>query len=171
MWQLISKWGLPIRPTKKGGSYCCAHLKERGGEGRRVITGIRSQESHKRAKRNQVEHCSMGRGKIFVHVIKDWKVADVWRYIRERELRYCRLYDQGLDRVGCVICPNNRKPQDSMQRWPKLWAEAKRAARRYCDAKKPDQDFERYWAAWCARDGKLWDDGDDGDDGGHGLFT
>lgn len=45
MWQLIVEKMIP--PTRLV-RYCCAELKERGGEGRRVITGVRWAESLKR---------------------------------------------------------------------------------------------------------------------------
>ena len=37
--------------------YCCSVLKEGGGTGRKVLSGIRAAESPKRAKRNIVEGC------------------------------------------------------------------------------------------------------------------
>ena len=46
MWNLIPKKKLP--PTRLA-RYCCAELKERGGEGRLKITGVRATESRKRA--------------------------------------------------------------------------------------------------------------------------
>lgn len=52
MWQLIVKKGFP--PTRKV-RYCCSELKERGGEGRFVITGVRWAESKKRCKRGLAE--------------------------------------------------------------------------------------------------------------------
>lgn len=45
MWQLIVEKMMP--PTRLI-RYCCAKLKERGGEGRRVVTGVRWAESQKR---------------------------------------------------------------------------------------------------------------------------
>ena len=45
MWQLIVEKLMP--PTRLV-RYCCAELKERGGEGRRVVTGVRWAESAKR---------------------------------------------------------------------------------------------------------------------------
>lgn len=45
MWQLIVEKMMP--PTRLI-RYCCAELKERGGDGRRVVTGVRWAESQKR---------------------------------------------------------------------------------------------------------------------------
>lgn len=48
---IVKKCMLPIRQAR----YCCAVLKESKGAGRVVLTGIRHQESVRRAKRNAVE--------------------------------------------------------------------------------------------------------------------
>lgn len=46
MWQLIVEKGMP--PTRRV-RYCCAELKERGGQGRVKITGVRKDESAARS--------------------------------------------------------------------------------------------------------------------------
>ena len=47
MWNLIPK---KLMPPTRIVRYCCAELKERGGEGRMTITGVRWAESSARAK-------------------------------------------------------------------------------------------------------------------------
>lgn len=55
MWHLIvDKMFPPIRQIR----YCCAELKERGGELRTVITGVRQAESIKRAKTQLISICN-----------------------------------------------------------------------------------------------------------------
>lgn len=154
MWQLVSHRGLPTRTRR----YCCAALKEGGGAGRIVVTGIRTAESPRRAKRRQFERCTYGKLKWYLHIIKDWTDTDVWRYIRERGLPYCSLYDEGWKRLGCVICPFERKVAKSMARWPRVWAAMKRAARRYYDVKPRTCSFETMWANWVSRDGRIFTD-------------
>ena len=46
IWQLIRRKKMP--PTR-GKRFCCKFLKEANGGGRRVLTGIRAEESKKRA--------------------------------------------------------------------------------------------------------------------------
>jgi phosphoadenosine phosphosulfate reductase len=54
MWQLIEAKKLPpLRHMR----YCCAILKEGGGKGRLVLTGVRWAESVRRSKREMVEQC------------------------------------------------------------------------------------------------------------------
>ena len=78
MWQLIPEKRMP--PTR-GVRYCCRYLKEGGGKGRFVVTGVRHAESSKRANRQMVEVCSRNSAKQYIHPIIDWSDADVWEYI------------------------------------------------------------------------------------------
>jgi len=118
MFQLIEKWC--FLPTSKA-RFCCAVLKERGGSGRLVVTGIRKSESARRNKRTMFEISKTDKTKRMIHIILDWKDKDVWNYIRELAIPYCRLYDEGFRRIGCIGCPmisaNLRHQQ--FQRWPK----------------------------------------------------
>jgi len=101
MWKLIVKKIFP--PTRRI-RYCCEYLKERGGKGRHVLTGIRAEESARRAKRQMVEHCYRHVGKVFVNPIIDFTEADVWKYTAIRGLPVCSLYGR-QKRIGCVGCP------------------------------------------------------------------
>lgn len=128
MHQLIIKKRIPPLRMMR---YCCAYLKERGGKGRTKLTGIRSEESPRRAKRPQID-TDRKDGTTFVHVIKDWSEQDVWQYIRENNLSYCRLYDEGFKRIGCVLCPFESPDniQRDVQRFPGIVEYYKRACRK-----------------------------------------
>ncbi len=128
MWKLIVNEGQP--PTRKA-RFCCRFLKDRGGDGRTVLTGIRWEESLQRSERRMFE-VKRGRKERVIptaptfcaNIIIDWTAADVWQYIKQRELPYCKLYDDGFDRLGCVGCPNAGGEGQAYQfnRWPKLRA-------------------------------------------------
>lgn len=126
MWNLIVKKRIP--PTRMV-RYCCKIFKERGGIGRTVITGVRHQESSKRAKRKMTETCTQHATKQFLHIIIEWSEAEVWEYIHKYKVPYCCLYDEGFSRIGCVMCPYQGKAGilRDMKRWPKI-ADAYRAA-------------------------------------------
>jgi phosphoadenosine phosphosulfate reductase len=85
--------------------FCCNELKERGGEGRTVLTGVRWAESPRRAERAQMVRPCVRGGKVTVNPIIDWTDEDVWEFIRAAEIPYCGLYDEGFARLGCVGCP------------------------------------------------------------------
>ena len=118
MWDLIVKKGMP--PTRLA-RYCCAALKEHGGAGRFVVTGIRWQESTQRKGRQMVEACRMpGANRRLIHPIVDWTEADVWQLHKDHGVPYCELYDEGFKRLGCIGCPMGRRKQMEAQfkRWP-----------------------------------------------------
>ena len=152
MWQLIRKKRMPPRRNAR---YCCEALKERGGVGRIVVTGVRWGESAKRSKRRMFEACYKVRskGKHYLHVIIDWSTDDVWAYIKERGIKYCGLYDEGFKRLGCVLCPMTRDVQRQIERWPQMaraWERAIKAM--YKPSNNRWATPEDYWQWWLARD-------------------
>jgi len=117
IWKLIEKKGFP--PTSRI-RYCCAELKERGGHGRRIMTGVRKSESARRSKRQLVKECFKDKHKTYVNPIIDWTDDDVWKYINDNGVKYCRLYDEGFKRLGCLICPlgSQKNMIREAARWP-----------------------------------------------------
>lgn len=145
MWQLIVKKGFP--PTRRA-RYCCSELKERGGEGRFVITGVRWAESKKRCKRGLaemttgkksedvillnndndekrrlIEDCQI-KGKRVLNPIIDWTDEEVWNFIHQYVHKHCELYDDGFSRLGCIGCPlvSVWKREKELARYPKIKA-------------------------------------------------
>ena len=119
---IVKKSGLPTMKRR----YCCQYLKEQAGGNTVTILGIRKSESNKRAKRNELEIsgkkysntldqfnidnkdqilCINGKDKILLSPIINWTNADVWSFIRNHNLQYCKLYDKGYHRIGCMFCP------------------------------------------------------------------
>lgn len=134
MWKLIVSNQIP--PTRLA-RYCCRILKEGGGAGRRVVTGVRWAESVKRGKRKMVEDCHQGKRKVYLHPVIDWTDADIWEYIRTNSLHYCSLYDEGFKRLGCIGCPIAGKVGMNKEfgRYPKLKASYLRAFGRMIKAR------------------------------------
>lgn len=98
---LLLKKGFPPMRHQR---WCCEHFKESHGEGI-LIQGVRAEESAARKKRGIFEACYKTGKRHFVNPIIDWTALDVWEFIRSRGLPYCKLYDQGYKRLGCVMCP------------------------------------------------------------------
>lgn len=156
MWQLVKKKGLPTRKMR----WCCFFLKEISGNGRVVVTGIRGEESNKRAEKDVV-HMPLGNRKVkyFLNPIFHWTLADVWEYIDTNHLPYCSLYDEWWDRLGCVVCPMqtvNRRIL-SKERWPKLWDAMYRAGERWWIRRHIEGElrtdevlttWQEYWDHW-----------------------
>lgn len=117
MFRLIlhSEFWPPMRQQR----WCCRLLKERGGEGRLVLTGVRWQESPRRKQRQMIEPCFRGPKKVYLHPIIDWTESEVWEFIHVEHLPYCSLYDEGRTRVGCVLCPERTGQRwKDAERWP-----------------------------------------------------
>lgn len=148
-YQLIEKKGLPTRRFR----FCCAEIKETAGNGKFIITGVRSEESPRRASRPAIEPCTK-RHSMFLHPIKGWTSVEVWDYIRQRGLAYPSLYDEGFKRLGCVVCPFESNKARSMARWPHIWKAVERAAhRRYAireneGYREKYRSAEGYWQWW-----------------------
>lgn len=139
-YDLIVKKGM--LPTKQA-RYCCEYLKEQSGGGTVTVLGIRREESAKRAKRNELEiskHkysntldqfnidndgqilCINGKDKIMLLPILNWTRGDVWDFIRGHKLKYCKLYDEGYHRIGCMFCPvaSKKTKATDVKRYPKV---------------------------------------------------
>ena len=149
MFQLIEDWGLPTRRRR----FCCAELKEHGGEGRLVVTGVRWAESTKRKSRKPFEVIASKRensmlfndnederrlfenciqkGKRVVNPIIDWEDADVWEYLNGRNIEHCILYDRGYTRIGCIGCPLAGGKIQELESYPKVRDNYKRAIARF----------------------------------------
>ena len=135
MFQLIARKGIvPTRVFR----FCCGILKERGGEGRRVLTGVRWSESARRSKRQMFHSCYKDKSKYMLQPIIDWKEEDVWQFIKEQNLPYCSLYDAGFKRLGCIMCPMAGTDQmlRDAKRWPKIAEAYKRAMNRAVDTRR-----------------------------------
>ena len=115
MWNLIIKKGIPPNRSMR---YCCKELKENSSKGRVTILGVRAEESAKRRNRNVIAFDSP-LGKI-INLIYDWTEEDVWSFINCNLIDYCKLYDEGYDRLGCVGCPlaYHTKVESDFERYP-----------------------------------------------------
>jgi len=159
MYKLIVKKRMP--PTRRM-RYCCESLKERGGHGRVVVTGIRWAESSRRGQRRMTESCFKDGSKTFLHPVIDWPDEDVWEYLSDRNLTHCSLYDEGQRRIGCIMCPYARRMREDAARWPKFAAMYERACVAAYDKAiadglerktwKDGHDMYRWWLTGCAAD-------------------
>ena len=70
--------------------------------------------------RKMVEQCYK-QSKTVVNPIIDWTDSDVWEFIHEYNVPYCKLYDEGYKRLGCIGCPMGTVEHRNMEfeRYPK----------------------------------------------------
>lgn len=141
MWNLIPQKLMP--PTRMV-RYCCSVLKETGGAGRFIATGVRWAESTSRKnnrgiyekssdtkanriildndnddKRMLFENCRL-KAKRVVNPIVDWQDNDVWQFLGDANAPINPLYAEGWCRVGCVGCPmaGQAGRLAEFERWP-----------------------------------------------------
>ncbi|MCL2550455.1 MAG: phosphoadenosine phosphosulfate reductase family protein [Methanimicrococcus sp.] len=97
-------------PTKDG-RWCCKVCKlnssNRLADGKEHLSldGKRRHESFMRSKIPTMDTNPNVEGQLNIFPIRDWRAIEVWLYIRWRKLPYNPLYDNGLERIGCWMCP------------------------------------------------------------------
>lgn len=74
--------------------------------------------------REQLEACPT-LNKMLLNPIIDWTDREVWKFIREENVPYCKLYDEGLHRLGCIGCPLAGK--HAREREFYMWPQYKKA--------------------------------------------
>lgn len=155
--QWIATKGLPTRRAR----WCCDKLKESASPvGRRVILGVRAAESPRRAANWQTFTLNTVTKEYVVSPIIRWRDDDVWRFIRERELPYCELYDRGRRRLGCILCPmaGAKDRQRDADTYPHMTQQVYRAAKARWESRKVAgangrsysefPDFDAFWEWW-----------------------
>jgi len=151
--------GVPSRLSR----WCCERLKENGGRGRRVLVGVRADESSSRSKYGIIRKRYTGK-KELVSPMLAWTDADVWQFIREEGLPYCSLYDEGFSRLGCIICPlqSPKCKRRSMERWPRYWTKFRAVMATYWHkseaAQRHSDSPEAFFAWWLSGTGRESDD-------------
>lgn len=142
MWSLIPQKLLP--PSRKM-RYCCSVLKETGGAGRFICTGVRWAESASRKnsrgiyekfgatkdkkiilandndeKRMLFENCRL-KAKRIVNPIVDWADEDIYGFLEDAKVPMNPLYAEGQCRVGCIGCQlaGKKHREAEFVRWPK----------------------------------------------------
>ena len=182
MWNLIPR---KLMPPTRVVRYCCAELKEGGGKGRFIATGVRWAESTARRKnrggwevlhsnrqkslilandneedRRLFETCQM-KGKRVVNPIIDWKDDDVLDYAAVKKIPMNPLYCEGFHRVGCIGCPMASKQRlMEFALYPKIKAAYIRAFGRMLKARR-ERGLPCQWQSgvdvfhWWMEDGVL----------------
>lgn len=167
-WKLVEKTRmLPSRRMR----YCCSVLKEATHQGRVTLTGVRREESAKRANRQvldinkkprqfdefersdkiDVQCFGNGKEKISVNPILDWTETDVWQYLDNVvNVRHCELYDQGRHRVGCLFCPMKARKEivDDMQRYPHQFERLKKTVAKIAETSKVFPNDPKAFLEW-----------------------
>ena len=87
------------------------------------LTGLRKEQSVTRAAVGLVERDDAHGGILKINPLAEWTNDQVWEYIREHDVPYNRLHDEGYPSIGCDPCtrPVARGEHPRAGRW---WWEA-----------------------------------------------
>jgi 3'-phosphoadenosine 5'-phosphosulfate sulfotransferase (PAPS reductase)/FAD synthetase/predicted RNA-binding protein with PUA domain len=151
--ELVDRLDIPIRlhgrdfwekaeeagPPRKDNRWCCEQLKLQpvkdwlSGTGECVtVQGNRWYESFARAGLPAVSKNPFNPSQVNISPIRNWRALEVFLYIWWRKLPYNPLYEMGLERVGCWMCPAmlesefdrvKRLHPDLYRRWMKFLRE------------------------------------------------
>jgi len=92
-----------------------------------------------------VETCTRYADKKYIHPIIQWTEAEVWEYIKMFNIPYCKLYDEGFKRIGCIMCPFSTHQKQEAERWSKYADNYRRACRRAFDKAVADGVGRKNW--------------------------
>lgn len=109
--KLSEQWKYLLNAPFNIGSGCCKEMKLKPiaeyvkKTGRVPIMGTTASESALRAQKFlQYGFYNLEGKKAQCTPMSIWTDDDVWEYIRRFNLPYCKIYDMGYDRTGCVFC-------------------------------------------------------------------
>jgi phosphoadenosine phosphosulfate reductase len=129
---LVRKKGL-FSFYQDGHGECCgirkvAPLKRALSGYRAWMTGQRRDQSPTRAEVSvvQLDGSHTGRSGPLVkwNPVANWSLGEVWQYIRDHELPYNPLHDQGFISIGCEPCTRAVRPGEHERAGRWWWEEA-----------------------------------------------
>ncbi len=146
-WQAVEKAG----PPGKDNRWCCKLLKLQplklylAGVGPCVtVQGNRWYESWNRASLEETSQNPANPLQLNVSPIRAWRALEVFLYLWWQKVEINPLYDMGLERIGCFLCPSMLESEyellrethpDMVARWDAFlekWAERKGLPDEYC---------------------------------------
>ena len=108
--------------------WCCDVLKKDPGKAipnPHRCTGVRAEESSRRASRPRTDYFKAYKHTMYKPIFH-WLEWHVWEFIEKHGLAYPDLYNEGFDRIGCVVCPflmhkNQTAVEKHRARWPGMF--------------------------------------------------
>jgi phosphoadenosine phosphosulfate reductase len=133
--------GFPVRNR----AWCCEKYKHSAGKGRISVLGVRREESGNRSDREMLGYFG---DKLQLNIIVNWNDGDVWEFIKKSQIAYCKLYDEGWSRLGCIACPKQSEhvKRKELERWPRFEKSYRVAFRKLYEHKmKTNPDAVKRW--------------------------
>lgn len=109
--KLPKKWRFLLDAPFGISDRCCEVMKIRPVSkyykqtGRAGIVGTMAADSNSRRATYMQHGCYLTHYAVpRVTPMAFWKEEDVWKYLREKKVPYCSVYDTGVRHTGCVFC-------------------------------------------------------------------
>jgi phosphoadenosine phosphosulfate reductase len=83
------------------------------------MTGLRREQAVTRSEVSKVELDADHGNILKINPLVDWSYDDVWNYIRENNVPFNRLHEQGYPSIGCMPCTRAVQPGEDSRagRW------------------------------------------------------
>jgi 3'-phosphoadenosine 5'-phosphosulfate sulfotransferase (PAPS reductase)/FAD synthetase len=107
--KLAKKWHKLFDAPFKISDRCCEFMKKKPAAdyakqtGRAGITGIMAEDSRMRQSTWIRTGCNSFANNVSTPMAF-WLESDVWEYLRSNNVPYCKIYDMGEKRTGCIFC-------------------------------------------------------------------
>jgi phosphoadenosine phosphosulfate reductase len=110
-WHSMKHYGPPGRDFR----WCCKScklgptailIKRNFPKGVLAFIGQRGKESEQRFRKQDIWENPWVPGQLGASPIQKWNALEVWLHIFKYDLPYNPLYDQGMARIGCWLCPS-----------------------------------------------------------------
>lgn len=153
-WHALKHYGPPARDYR----WCCkscklgpATLLIRDNFGGDVLTfiGQRGKESEARYNKSNIWENPWVPGQLGASPIQNWNALEVWLHIYKEDLKYNPLYDEGLFRIGCWLCPSQSLSEESMTSKHPDWD-------KWCSALEEHADKKGYTETWLKYNLSRW---------------
>jgi phosphoadenosine phosphosulfate reductase len=135
-WRAIEHFGPPAKDFR----WCCKTCKlgpmanlirKNFPEGVLSFIGQRQYESSQRYEKGNVWRNPWVPGQIGASPIQNWPSLLVWLYLFQQKAEHNALYEKGLERIGCWLCPATdmgefadiEKYSDQNERWQRALAD------------------------------------------------
>ena len=108
---ISEKWQHLIDAPFKISARCCKYMKKYPAwdiekkTGSKPIVGTMASESQIRKYSYTFLGCNAYKAEHPMSApLSVWTTDNVWRYIRENNIDYCDIYDNGFSQTGCAFC-------------------------------------------------------------------
>ena len=108
---ISKKWQYLIDAPFKISEKCCDVMKKRPFHqykrrtGKVPMVGTMAEDSTFRKQSYLRYGCSIFKeGKEQSRPLMFWKEKDIWKYLKDNNVKYSKIYEMGYERTGCVFC-------------------------------------------------------------------